>query len=380
MPSPKPWIGMLHEVCTLAAGRYPAFVYAPAPAPLSGREVPVFMFHAVHPETFERQLRHLAGNGYHTPTLDAFHAFLAGRDPLPPASVLLTFDDVERSLLTVGIPLLKRYGLRAAAFLVPGRMGPTAARGPSAGGKRWPDWADVAAMADSGVIDFGSHTLNHAAIFVADRPVGFVHPGCFVDGLGLDNPVVRQDGCDRRLDELGAPLFPTASRMARQPRYYDDEAVRASCVRFVAERGGADFFRGRDWRRRLETHWRSLGAGRESAGRREDAEEQAAAIRRELIESRQVLEERLGRPVLDFAYPWAAGSDLAVELSRAAGYRTNFWGPLPGVRINRAGQDPMRVARLKDDYLLRLPGRGRISLSKVLLGKARRRRACRDIY
>lgn len=376
----KNWLASLEEVRSLAGRLYPDFVYAPSPGPLSGRDVPVFMFHTLRADVFEEQMRYLAANAYHTPTLDAFYGFLARGEPLPPSSVLLTFDDVERGLLTAGVPLLKRYGFRCAAFLVPGRIEAASRKERAGTGKAWPTWSDVRAMRDSGVVDIGSHSLNHARIFVGSRLTGFVSPDIFVDGLGLDAPLVRQGSRDDLLGDLGAPLFRVASRLGLRPRYFDDEAARAACVRLVREGGGPEFFRDPAWRRRLERRRRAMAAHEGVAGRWETPSEQRDAMAREMTVSRNMLEETIERPVLDFAYPWTEGSDLAIELSRAAGYRTNFWGPLRGARINRQGQDPFRVVRLKEDYLLRLPGHGRRTLIDVLRMKARRRRTLRDIY
>ena len=366
------------EVRSLVSRHYPSFVYSPTPAPLTGREAPAFMFHTIRSDEFEAQLRFLSANGYHTPTLDEFHRFLVGQAPLPASSVLLTFDDVERGLLTRGVPLLRKYGFRCAAFLAPGRIAEEQPR--TTTGKAWPSWQDVREMVDSGVVDVGSHTLSHASVFVGDRLTGFVHPGVFVDGLGLDNPMVRRDGSDVFLDQLGAPLFPIASRLGEQIRFFDDESVRRKCVRFVAEQGGEAFFRESTWRERLTDKWRSLSSGLDKHSHQETAAEQREAILYEMTESRRLLEQKIGRPVLDFAYPWTIGSNLAIELSRTAGYRTNFWGPLHGVRINQFGQDPFRVARIKADYLFRLPGKGRKTLMDILMFKVRRRRASHDIY
>ena len=376
MPSPK----KSGEVRSLACGHYPSFVYSPAPTPPTGREVPVFMFHTIRADEFEEQLQFLAANGYHTPSLDELHLFLAGQKSFSSASVLLTFDDVERGLLTTGVPLLRKYGFRCAAFLAPGRIEDAAQKPRPMSGKAWPSWQEVREMADSGVVDIGSHALTHSSVFVGDSLTGFVHPGVFTDGLGLDNPMVRSAGRDVSLDQLGAPLFPAASRLGEAPRFFDDETVRQECVRFVEAQGGGEFFMNAMWQSRLTEHWRSIASGREMHSRWETAEEQRDAILFEMTESRRILEERISRPVLDFAYPWTIGSSLAIELSREAGYRSNFWGPLGGVRINRFGQDPFLVARIKADYIFRLPGKGRKTLLDILMFKARRRRERHDIY
>jgi hypothetical protein len=48
--------------------------------------------------------------------------------------------------------------------------------------------------------------------------------------------------------------------------------------------------------------------------------------------------------------------------------------------INRPGNDPYFIPRLKDDYIMRLPGKGRQSLSELFLMKIRRRSMMTNIY
>jgi hypothetical protein len=143
--------------------------------------------------------------------------------------------------------------------------------------------------------------------------------------------------------------------------------------------GGTAFFHNPGWRRELTEVWNEA-KGNAPAGTPEDAATQRAAILESLKRSREELTARLNRPVQHLAYPWASGGRLSVELSREAGYVTNFWGPIPGHPDNKPGQDPYYNARIKDDYLLRLPGKGRSSLSNVLTRKALRRTARNDIY
>lgn len=365
------------EARWLATRTYPAFVTARQPAPLDARAVPAFIFHGVEPERFEQQMRFLAENRYHTLDADEMAAFLAGTFVPPPASVMLTFDDGERSLYRVAFPLLRRYGFKAVVFLVPAAMRDTPA--PASSGKEWLSWPEVKELQSSGHVDCQSHTWRHERMFVESQRVDFVRPGVFVDGLGVDNPVVRDGAQDRRLVELGAPIYRMAPRMGDLPKYVDSEAVRGACSAHVLAHGGADFFSRPEWRRELRAVF-DAARNRHGDGRIETPAEQRAAILEGLARAREMLQAKLGKDIVHVAYPWSHGGALSVALSREAGYRTNFWGPIRHTRLNRPGQDPFFIARLKDDYLMRLPGRGRESLADVFLLKLRRRRAHRDIY
>src|SRR5687768_16106410 len=110
--------GRLRGVLDLATGCYPRFLFGGSIRGI----LPVFHLHEVDPEGLERQLRHLAENGYRTVTGGAIARFV--RDGKHPGAntVVLCFDDAPVSLWTVGFPLLRRYGMQAMTFAIPARM------------------------------------------------------------------------------------------------------------------------------------------------------------------------------------------------------------------------------------------------------------------
>lgn len=87
---------------------------------------------------------------------------LKERQPFPPRSFVLTFDDGYRSVYDEAFPVLQRYGLSATVFLAVGE-GTTArstARLPSLGGRPMLAWREIREMHQWGV-EFGAHTLTH---------------------------------------------------------------------------------------------------------------------------------------------------------------------------------------------------------------------------
>lgn len=89
--------------------------------------------------------------------------------------------------------------------------------------------------------------------------------------------------------------------------------------------------------------------------------------------SRSEIEKRLpGTRVEHLAFPMYVGSADAVDAARSLGFRACYWGLMPGRGLNRSGDSPFYVSRLSDEFLRRLPGRGRISLRE--LGQVRLRR------
>jgi hypothetical protein len=110
-------------------------------------------------------------------------------------------------------------------------------------------------------------------------------------------------------------------------------------------------------------------------GRIETREEHRTAVRQELALARTVIAERLGRESQQLCFPWHAFGPTARGLASETGYRLAFCGKIGDMPISVSGSDPMAIARVGEDYVELLPGKGRGSLSAVLTRKWRRRLA-----
>jgi peptidoglycan/xylan/chitin deacetylase (PgdA/CDA1 family) len=378
----------LPEFAALLLRRYPEFVFRSAPCSLT-EEIPVFTFHRVEADSFEEQLRFLARNGYYTATADELAAVLRGATPLPTSkTILLTFDDGHRSLWTIAFPLLKKYGLRAVSFVTPGWIEEAESRRftledvwtsqctladltrQEAQSNWLCSWQEIEAMHRSGVVDFQSHTLYHNYVAVSPRIVDFLHPGYDVSFCAnIPVPTWRGEDGNEHVLPWGAPIFESAPRMSARPRYFDDPEVRERCTSLIARSGASQFFADPEWRRILRQTVAEC-SGKMRTVHYETPAECEQAVREDLLESKRILEERLkGKAVKHLCYPWYAGSELALTTSRELGYVTNFWGVLPQRRSNQVGDDPYRVVRLDESYLLTLPGRGRRSVSSLVWKK-----------
>jgi peptidoglycan/xylan/chitin deacetylase (PgdA/CDA1 family) len=351
----------------LLLGRYPSFVTGGA---LARGEVPVFVLHEAEPESFARQLDHLARNGYRTLSIDEYVGVLRGSVPAPDRAVLLTFDDGRGSVWSVAAPLLQRHGMRAVVFLVPGRVPTHSARGPGQDAALV-SWEEIETLARSGLVDFQSHTLLHARVHTGPDLVGFVTPESRHGYAAFDQPLVREGERDLLGVDvpLGTPLFRSSPRTSEDLRFFEDTSARTACVAAVAAAGGEPFFRRPGWQGRL----RAAFGGARAKGRLETTDERTAAIRRELVDARRVIEERVGRPVVHLCYPWHTAGPTARRLAAEAGYETAFCGKVERVPVTLPGGDLRAIARLGEDYLELLPGKGRATLAQVLRRKWSRR-------
>ncbi|HEY7790790.1 MAG TPA: polysaccharide deacetylase family protein [Vicinamibacterales bacterium] len=355
--------GPIRGLLDLAAGRYPSFLFGGG----LGGFLPVFHFHEVTAAWLEPRLRFLAENGYQTVGSDAIARLVRDGIHPGPFRVALCFDDAWASLWTVAGPLLKRYGLMAIAYVIPGRVAdasscrptldedPSAADG-SADRSSTPlaTWPELKALHDAGTVEMQSHTDSHAMIFCDDAVSGFVDRS--YTAAWLARPLVSAEPVrfqDR--NELGAPLFLQRSRLSDAPRFIVDERYRERALAHVADHGGPAFFDQGDWRASLARALEPM-----PKGRFESPDEQRRAIVDELARSRATLEDRLGsHTVRHVCFPWGVAGDLALETARATGYLTAFSNQMPGSYAVRAGDPPYRLKRLNSKHLLRLPRPGR---------------------
>jgi hypothetical protein len=106
-------------------------------------------------------------------------------------------------------------------------------------------------------------------------------------------------------------------------------------------------------------------------GRYAREEEFRALIASEFEQSRAAFEQHLGYAPTAFAYPWALGSPLSLELAWDSGIRCVFGVATDFGRaraLSRRG--PLQVfGRIKSEWLELLPGRNRARLLPVLARK-----------
>ena len=368
--------------------RYPPFVTG---GPLPRGHVPVFCFHSLEPQSFREKIEHLARNSYVTLSAVEYATVLAGERPAPERAVVLTFDDGRSSLRTVGLPIMRRHGMKGIVFVIPGRITsrpgglPPTWEDVSAGGvaaeallarEQGPDalltWEELDDLARTGLIDVESHSYSHALVHTAARLDGFVSPNLRTGYGPLDVPLVREADQDLFAPDvaLGTPLLRSQPRLTEALRFQEDPAIRGDCRALAAEAGDA-LFRSPAGQRELR---RRFGR-RPIPGRIETREEHRAAVRRELALARTVIAKRLGRETQQLCFPWHAFGPTARNLASETGYRLAFCGKIGDMPISLSGSDPMAIARVGEDYVELLPGKGRDSLGAVLARKWKRRMA-----
>jgi peptidoglycan/xylan/chitin deacetylase (PgdA/CDA1 family) len=114
-------------------------------------------------DDFRRQLRHLRDHGYAPIHFSDWRDAEKGLKPLPAKPVLITFDDGYMNNYELAYPLLRELGMKANVFLVYETMDQhNAWHDPSTEPwLRMLTWAQIREMQDSGLFEFGSHTMRH---------------------------------------------------------------------------------------------------------------------------------------------------------------------------------------------------------------------------
>ncbi|MDR1640802.1 MAG: polysaccharide deacetylase family protein [Clostridiales bacterium] len=108
-------------------------------------------------ELFAKHMEYLYTNGYHSVTLEELKSFVFNKTPLPPKSVMITFDDGYESNYLFAYPILKQYGFTSLLFLITGAINvQDVPYNPDELDRL--SWLQILAAQD--VFTYGSHTYN----------------------------------------------------------------------------------------------------------------------------------------------------------------------------------------------------------------------------
>lgn len=142
------------------------------------RRLPVLMYHhvgparpgisgewSISPEQFERQIRRIARAGYETVWPSDWLGWLREGKGLPKKPVLITFDDAYSDTAEFALPILHRYKMKAAVYVVTGRVGGTNTwdEAQGSGTLHLMSAAQIRQWACQG-IEFGAHSRTHAIL------------------------------------------------------------------------------------------------------------------------------------------------------------------------------------------------------------------------
>jgi hypothetical protein len=335
------------------------YFHSVAPRPFSGWPLHFLTMRLRH---FEEQMRYLRDRGYRAIFLDEWLAMRRGEQPLEERAVCLTFDDGLLDNWVYAFPIVKKYGLKMTLFVCPELIEPTDRVRPTLedvwAGRCRPaelrglgqlSWEELRRMQASGVADVQSHTMSHAKYPVSDRLTGFYYGGFegFYPTLNTyslaEKPFYGQDNRFTQRLALGTPLFEEQSAVVAQR-----VTLAADFVEEILALADKYDLTIREHRPIFERKARQLYRRRKDAQNlitaRETQAEYSRRLHYEIAQSRQVLEERLGKPVRFLCWPHGDNTLSAHLIAREAGYEATTVGRLANEterldRIPRWGTD-----------------------------------------
>ena len=123
-----------------------------------GKRIPILMYHGVDdnvwgnsslfvvPSNFEQQMDYLSQNGYTTLFLSEIGSATNYEKP-----VIITFDDGYLDMYTIAYPIMKARGIKSNMYIITSWLD----------GEVYMTPQMVKELSDSGLVEIGSHTLNH---------------------------------------------------------------------------------------------------------------------------------------------------------------------------------------------------------------------------
>jgi peptidoglycan/xylan/chitin deacetylase (PgdA/CDA1 family) len=131
--------------------------------------VPILMYHSidnndnvtklsVSPKSFARQMEFLSKNNYNVVPLEKVVSYIKKKEKPPQKTIAITLDDGFYNNYQYAYPVLKKYNMPATIFIIVNRVG----------NPGFLNWEEIKEMADSGIVEIGSHTKVHFWLLGSD--------------------------------------------------------------------------------------------------------------------------------------------------------------------------------------------------------------------
>lgn len=334
--------------------------------------IPVTYYHSVgdHPRPrpksfltypirfFEEQIRELQRLGYRTIDLRQLHDHVSGRKVLAGRNVVLTFDDGFLDNWTTVFPLARKLGFRFTVVVNPEFVDPRPIVRPTMedvwSGKirqeelEWwgmMSWDEMRIMEASGLVDIQSHALTHTWHHADPEVIDFHRPdGPYPWLVWNAHPETKPffyGGYREELVPYGTPVH-RFRKSIQARRWFPDPRHGEAVVTHVAANGGKAFFERPRWKDELLALHAKVRSDLGDQGRFETDAEHEARIRDEVVTSKRIIEEKLGKRVDFICWPGGGETDLARRIALEAGYLATT----KGTAVNRPGGDPSHISRV----------------------------------
>jgi len=259
-------------------------------------------------------------------------------------------------------PVAKKYGMKFTLFVSPECIEPRSVVRPTLedvwNGKckeeeleaiGYLSWEELKIMQESGVVDVQSHTMTHAKYVSSPALRGF-----YYGGFKGYHPILnahpelratyfRDKDFEKRLP-LGAPLFEEISSVVVKKHFVNQEFIKETEA--LAKKHD---LKDEDERPAYEKAARALADDYARSGKLLDHIEKdddfRARLSYEIVDSKRIIEEKLGKPVQFLCWPHGDNNSAAHALAKDAGYLATTSG-----KMLREQNEADRIPRIGADF------------------------------
>lgn len=115
----------------------------------------------IPPSVFEAQIKTLQENGYVFITPKEMDQLKNGQKEISGKPIILSFDDGYGDFYTDIFPILKKYQVKAVAYIVPGFLGKP----------NYMSWDQVREISQSNLVEIGAHSMHHPSLKDLDKGI-----------------------------------------------------------------------------------------------------------------------------------------------------------------------------------------------------------------
>lgn len=163
---------IIRKIAALCCAASLLLISAPRAEAGQSVDLPILMYHhisenperwgdyVVSVETFEEDLKYLSELGYTSIGLAELIAYVDGRGTLPEKSIMITFDDGQRSFAEYALPLLEKYDMCAVAAIVGKYADDYTESGDMNASYAYMGWPELTKLAQDPHVELQSHSYD----------------------------------------------------------------------------------------------------------------------------------------------------------------------------------------------------------------------------
>ena len=284
---------------------------------------------------FEKTLKYLKKKKYQTITLKELYEWKQKGVDDGVKRVLIHFDDGFLDNYTIAYPMLKKYGFKATVFISPDFVDPrpivrelqyeNILAGKTVEMENvwgYMSWEELKIIDAEGVIDVQAHAMTHTWYPCEGVLADWHHPNDSYYWLAWNkNPAIKPfwlTQYDETAVDFGYPVFKYAKSISGK-RFIPSDEVVEFCKSYYEEHVvNSNPEEKQDHLNSVNNILKEKFA--ENLGTYESDDQFRQRLETELVASKKIDEEKLGKKIEFLAWPGGAVSSLAYDVAREAGY------------------------------------------------------------